>query len=69
MSIYGYDTYVHKLSQTITKVDPKNTKCIFIWYHQNAKVYILIDLETSEPIIGHDVIFNEGEKIISQGKN
>jgi hypothetical protein len=51
----------------ITKVDPKSTKCIFIWYHQNTKAYKLIDLETSK-LIGHDVVFNEGAKIISQGK-
>jgi hypothetical protein len=51
-----------------TKVDPKSIKCIFIWYHQNAKAYKLIDLETSKLIISHDV-FNEGAIIISQGEN
>jgi hypothetical protein len=33
LCVFGYDTYAHKLSQTITKVNPKSTKCIFIWYH------------------------------------
>jgi hypothetical protein len=31
--VFGYDIYAHKLNQMITKVDPKSTKCIFIWYH------------------------------------
>jgi hypothetical protein len=44
---------------TWTKLEPKSTKCIFVSYNIDSKVYKLINIAIGKLILSHNVIFNK----------
>jgi len=68
LQVFNCDTYVHRPNHTRTKLDSKSTKCIFVGYDQNSKVYRLVNKETSKLIFNRDVVFNEEVGIASHEK-
>lgn len=51
---------VVKLDSTcISKLEPKSTKCIFVGYSADSKVYKLINIAIGKLILSHNMIFNE----------
>jgi hypothetical protein len=44
---------------TQIKLEPKSTKCIFVSYSIDSKVYKLINIAIGKLILSHNVIFNK----------
>ncbi len=51
--------YAQRLDDKRTKLDAKNTKCVFVKYNVDSKAYRLIEESTGKLIISRDVVFNE----------
>ena len=58
LKVFGCQAYVH---QSMGKLDPRSTKCVFVGYQYGSKGYRLWDRssERVKIIISRDVIFNE----------
>jgi hypothetical protein len=54
-----FATYGQRLDDKRTKLDAKNTKCVFVRYKLDSKAYILIEKSNGKFIISKDVGFNE----------
>jgi hypothetical protein len=58
--VFGCPTYAFKSKLTRrSKLEPKSTKCIFVGYSADSKVYKLINIVIGKLILSHNVIFNK----------
>ena len=57
--VFGYTCYVWNHSPTISKLDPRALKCIFIRYSTTQKGYKCYHAPTQKFFVSMDVIFRE----------
>jgi hypothetical protein len=64
LQIFGSIGYAWRPSQKKTKLEPKNTKCMFVGYNANSKAYRLVDCAIRNIKPNRNTVFDEIASII-----